>query len=143
MKDIDIARKILVEEDLGIVVVKDGKLIFKSRDRGIGPIYSLAVDMKEEAYKSSLADKIIGKGAALLCTYIGIEELYGKLISENGIGVLDRHQIPYSMDSSCPYIMNREKTDYCPIEKLSLDTEEAEVLLKRVENFLASINSKE
>ncbi|MCK9443709.1 MAG: DUF1893 domain-containing protein [Tissierellaceae bacterium] len=142
MNDIDIAKKILVEENLGIVVVKEGKEIFRSTDRGIGPMYTLATEMREESYKSSIADKIIGRGAALLCGYLGIEELYGKLISESGISALEHYNIPYFMDNSCPYIMNREKTDHCPIEKLSQDVEEPEILIEKIGKFLSSINSK-
>ena len=73
MKDIEIAKKYLNEENLTIAVVKSKKLIFKSKEKGIKPIYKLAKEMKEIAKDGVLADKVIGKGAALLCKYIGIK----------------------------------------------------------------------
>ncbi|NLV88162.1 MAG: DUF1893 domain-containing protein [Tissierellia bacterium] len=143
MKDIEIAKNIFQKEDMAIVVVKNGVVVFKSKDRGIKPIYRLAKEMKEEAHGASIVDKVIGKGAALLCGYLGIKEVHGVLMSKEGQTILDRYKIPYTMDISCPYIMNRDKTDYCPIEKLSLDIEDPEIFLSRVEEFFTSIRNME
>ena len=140
MKDIDLAKKVLDEEDLKIVLVKDGEIIFRSIDRGIKPMYYLARNLKEDARGGALADRVIGKGAAILCAYLGIESLYTDLISENAIGVLDKNKILYEYKESSEYIMNRDKTGYCPIEKRSLDTEDPELLLERIEEFLDSLN---
>lgn len=139
MKDIEIAKKVLEEENQKIVVVKNGQVVFKSVDRGIKPMYHLSKNMKEEVKGSSLADRVIGKGAAILCGYLRIDNLYTDLISENAIGILDKNEINYEFNSSCEYIKNRDKTDYCPIEKRSLDTEDPEVLLSRIEEFLNSL----
>ncbi|HAE91966.1 DUF1893 domain-containing protein [Tissierella praeacuta] len=141
MKDIDIAKELLVKEDLALVAVKNGEVVFKSKDKGIKPMYILATEMKARSYDASLADRVIGKGAAILCTYIGIKEVYGELISEGGLSILEEYKIPYTMERSCSYIKNRDKTDYCPIEKLSLDTKDPIVLLQRIKEFFISINN--
>ena len=133
------AKKILEEESQKIVVAKDGKVVFKSTDRGIKPMYYLAKNMKEEAKGSSLADRVIGKGAAVICSYLGVKELYAELLSENAISLLDKEDIKYDFKDKCDYIKNRDKTDYCPIEKRSLDTEDPEILLSRIEVFLNSL----
>lgn len=143
LKDIEIAKDIFQREDMAIVVVKNGKEVFKSKDRGIKPIYILAKEMKEEAFGASIADKVIGKGAALICGYLGIKEVHASLMSKEGEIILNKYNIPYTMDKSCPYIMNRDKNDYCPIEKLSMGIEEPEVFLSRVEEFFASIKNME
>lgn len=136
MKDIELAKEIFLKEDMAIVAVKNGEVVFKSKDKGIKPIYTLAREMKEEAFGASIADKVIGKGAALLCGYLGIKEVYASLMSKGGQLVLENYKISYTMERSCSHIMNRDKTDYCPIEKLSLDTEDPEIFLSRVEEFL-------
>lgn len=139
MKDIEIAKKILKEENQKIVVVKNGQVVFKSVDRGIKPMYYLSKNMKKEAKGSSLADRVIGKGAAIICAYLDIKDLYAELISENAIKILDKENINYKFNHKCEYVKNRDKTDYCPIEKRSLDTEDPEVLLSRIEIFLNSL----
>ena len=142
MKDIEIAKKILLEESLTLVVVKDGELVFKSVDKGIKPIFTLATEMKESANGGSLADRVIGKGAAILSGYIGIKEVYTELISEGGVRTLEKYNIAYTMDKSCEYIKNREGTGYCPIEKLSMDVDEPRELLEKLKIFFASIARK-
>lgn len=140
MKDIEIAKKYLKEENLAIAVVKDGKLIFKSQEKGIKPMYTLATKMKEISKGASIADRVIGKGAAMLCKYIDVKEVYGQLISINAIEVLEEASIIYSYESTCPYIKNRDKTDLCPIEKIATNTRDIDTLLERIEEFLNSIN---
>lgn len=140
MKDVEIAKKVLLEENLTLVVVKDGDVVFKSIDKGIKPTFTLATEMKELANGGSLADRVIGKGAAILCGYIGIKEIYTELISEGGVRTLEKYNIPYTMDKSCEYIKNRDKTDYCPIEKLSMNIEEPEIFIQSVKEFFAKVN---
>jgi tyrosine-protein phosphatase YwqE len=136
MKDIEIAKKYLNEENLTIAVVKSKKLIFKSKEKGIKPIYKLAKEMKEIAKDGVLADKVIGKGAALLCKYIGIKEVYGELISESAIKLLEDENIKFSYLNTTEYIKNRDKTGLCPIENMAMNIEDGEILLERIEAFL-------
>lgn len=140
MKDIDIAKRLLIEENLALVVVKNSEVIFKSIDKGIKPMYILATEMQEKAEGASLADRVIGRGAALLCGYIGINEVYTELISEGGIDTLKKYNISFTMAKLCPYIKNRDKTGYCPIEKISMDLEDPVLLLQKIKDFLASIS---
>ena len=140
MKDIDIAKGLLIKENLALVLVKNGEVIFKSIDKGIKPMYILATEMKDEAKGACLADRVIGKGAALLCGYIEINEVYTELISEGGVDTLRKYNIPFTMAKSCPYIKNRDKTGYCPIEKISMDLEDPILLLQKIKDFLASIS---
>lgn len=140
MKDIDIAKKILTEGNLALVVVKNSEVIYKSAEKGIKPMYILATEMKDKAIGASLADRVIGKGAALLCGYIEINEVYTELISEGGINTLNKFNIPFTMAKSCPYIKNRDKTGYCPIENLSMDLEDPVLLIEKIKEFLESIS---
>lgn len=137
MRDVDMAKEYLEKENLSLAVVKNGKLIFKSHEKGIKPIYTLAVKV-EDVKGSSLADRVIGKGAAMICKYIGVKEVYGSLISEAAVEVLNMADIKFSYGEICPYIRNRDNTGICPIEKLSLETEDVHELLDKIERFLYS-----
>lgn len=139
MKDIDLAKQILKEESLSLVVVKDGDVIYRSTDRGIKPMYDITNQMKEKVFQSTIADKVIGKGAALLCANLNIAEVYGGLISKAGMETLEKNNISYEYDESCEYIKNRDETDYCPIEKLSMGVEDPIELLEKIKIFIASI----
>ncbi len=140
MTDLKKAKELLEKENLTIVLVKDGKVIYKSKDKGIRPMFTIARELKEEGKGAALADRVIGKGAAILAAYVEIGEIYGKLISSAGIERLDHYGIPYSMETSCEYIKNRDKTDFCPIEKISMEIEDPKKLIESIENFLKNIS---
>lgn len=139
LTDIEIAKRILNEEDLTLALVKNGQVIFKSRDKGIKPIYILAKELKSDANGASLADRVIGRGAAILCGYMGIKEVYTDLISTEGEEILEVYKISFSSWRQCSYIKNRDKTDYCPIEKLSLNIDDPLILMERIEEFIRNI----
>ena len=136
MTDIEIAKKYLKEENLTLVVVKNEELIFKSKDKGIKPMYILATEMQETAKGASIADKVIGKGAALLCEYIGIKEIYSELMSEIAIKILNGANIDFTYSKSTPYIENRDRTGLCPIENIAKDLDNGEILLEKISEFL-------
>lgn len=135
MKDIDIARELLEKEGFRLVIVKDGEVIYKSHDKGIKPMYYAATELSHLAKGSFIADRVIGKGAALLCKLLGVKEVYTPLISETAIAVLKEANIIYSYDKSCSHIMNMKKTGLCPIEKMAMDSEDEGILLKRLDGF--------
>ncbi len=138
MKDIEIAVEILEKEQLTIAVVKDGKLIYSSKDKGIKPLYFVHknnIDLKD----SSVADRVTGKAAAMICTSACIKELNTKVISDNAIDILKETNIVYNYSVLTPYIKNRDKTGMCPIETLSLKAENINDLMTKIEEFLESL----
>lgn len=136
MNDIEKARQILEEKNYSLVVVKEGKVTFTSEDRGIKPMYYLSKNMKDEVKGGSIADKVIGRGAALLSIYLNIKQVYGKVMSKEAVEVLEGENIPYGFETLCDCIQNRDKSGLCPVEKLSLNIVDPTILLKKLEEFL-------
>ncbi len=135
LKDIELAKRILIDEECALVAVKNGEVIFKSMEKGIKPMYILATEKKDLMEDASIADKVIGRGAALLCTYLDISHVYGSLISKAGMETLEKNHILYEFGKSCDYIKNRDGTDYCPIERISMNTEEPLDFLEELRGF--------
>ena len=65
----------------------------------------------------SAADKIVGKAAALLFVLAGVRAVYGEVMSEAGLQVLQKHQVPCSYSTLAPYIINRKGDGICPMEE--------------------------
>ncbi|OLS03649.1 DUF1893 domain-containing protein [Tissierella creatinophila] len=138
MKDIEIAKELLQKEDYTLVVVKSGEILFTSRDKGIKPMYRLVKDMKEISIGASIADKVIGRGAALLSGYLRVKEVYGEVMSKEAVEVLEKDSIDYSFLTLCDYIKNRDRTGLCPIESLSLNKTDPIIFIEEVEEFFKS-----
>ncbi|WIV12625.1 DUF1893 domain-containing protein [Proteiniborus sp. MB09-C3] len=142
MKDLELAKEILEEKELTLAIVKEGKILFTSIDKGIKPIYTAVRELKEELKGASVADKVIGKAAAILCKYADIKELYTRLISSEAIKIFEDSSIKFFYDESSPYIKNRDKTDMCPVEKLSQKVDSPTELVQKISEFLDNMKKR-
>ena len=136
MKDLELVTRMLLESNNTFMAIKDGVVIFKSSEKGIKPMYIFATEYSLLAKGASIADRVIGKGAALLCSDLGLKGVYGELVSKSGIKVLESNGIACNYGNLCDYIKNRDKSDYCPIEKMSMNISSKEILLKKLNDFL-------
>ncbi len=99
--------------------------IYTSDKKGIAPV----MDRMKEDYHffqgAIVADRVIGKAAAMLLISSGAEKIYGELTSEHSFAVLEvaksvNPSFEYSVGEVVPYIINRAGTDMCPMEKTVL-----------------------
>lgn len=143
LTDIEIAKKILFEEDLKICIVKNKEVIYKSIKRGIYPMYDAVINQFNELEGASVADRVVGRAAALLNVYAKVATVYSEVISENALALLKENEIEVSYDTSVSGIQNREKNDACPIEKISSKVKDYEytALLLKIKEFLIDIKA--
>ncbi|WP_295885007.1 DUF1893 domain-containing protein [uncultured Anaerococcus sp.] len=132
MNNIDLAKMTLLENNHSIVVVKEDKVVYKSDKNGLLPIIDIYDSDKSILNGAAVADKVIGRAAALILIKANISELYTELISENAISILDDTNIKYQYNKKVKEIRNRDNTDMCPMEKLSLSTDDADQLIAKV-----------
>jgi len=132
-RDLELARSRLKDRDLTLVIVKEGKVIFETRSQGVGGFLKAIEKLGTRLIASSAADKIVGAAAAKLCVYSGMASVFAATISEEGIRVLQGNCIMHQFENEVPNILNIDKTDICPFEKLvigSRDPKEAYTKLK-------------
>ena len=136
---------LLHQENYSIVVMKETKQ-FTSIKRGIAPILELIDSDLTMLESSVVADKVIGKAAALLLAYGKIQSVYADIISEHAIQILEQYHIPYTYQTRVPYIVNRTNTGMCPMESSVLtlnDATKAPDLLKQaVAEMMSKKNEK-
>ena len=139
MKDVDIAREYLLKNHLNFVIVKDGQVIEESSARGIKPIYETYKNKVKFFREASVADRVIGKAAAMFLVSGGVKELYTDLISEIAIEILESSNIEVHYLKKVSMILNRTQEDMCPIEKLSSQTNDVDKLVEEIGKFLRNI----
>jgi len=120
MRDLEVARSKLKGENLSLVIVKDGKIVFKTMSSGIGGFLQAIELLNRELAESSIADKIMGRAAALLSVYSRVSAVFAVTISKEGIKVLEDNDIPYQFERRVPNILNSKGDDMCPFEKLTI-----------------------
>ena len=131
-QDSELAKLRLIE-DLSLVIVNKGKVLFETKKHGIMGFLEAIEKLDKTLVGASAADKIVGVAAAMLCAYAGVASVFAFTISEEGISALENNNVAYRFEKKVPNILNREKTDVCPFEKLAIESgssEEAYVKLK-------------
>jgi hypothetical protein len=119
-QDLELAKLKLTKKDLSLVIVKKGKVIFETKKPGIGGFLQAIEKMDKEMVAASVADKIVGVAAALLCIYSGVASVFALTISEGGIRVLEDNNVACLFEKKVSNILNRSKNDACPFEKLAM-----------------------
>lgn len=118
-RDLELAKAKLIEDNLSLVLVKKGKIIFETKKHGIGGFLQAIDKLDKKLIAASAADKVIGVAAAMLCAYSGVVSVFGLTISKGGAKVLEDNNISYSFEKKVSNILNRSKSDVCPFEKLA------------------------
>ena len=114
-------------------MVKENEIVYKSESKGLQSLISLYKTKKNTLEDSSIADKVIGRAAALILVDSNIKEVYADLISQNAIDILDKSNIPYEYKAQVKEIRNRDNTGMCPMEELSLKCVSADELIEKIE----------
>lgn len=117
--DLKLARQRLLQKNLSLVISKNGSVLFETQASGISGLLEAIEKLGNKMAGASVADRIVGRAAALLLAYSGADAVFAFTISDSGIEVLGNHRIAYEFDERVPSILNLSKTDVCPFEKLA------------------------
>ncbi len=99
-------------------VVYNDKGLFTSEERGIRPMILWLEEDCEFLRGASVADKVVGRAAAMIMVYAGVREVYASVISNGAIEVLRDAGIAVSYSMTAIAISNRRGDGICPMERL-------------------------
>lgn len=127
----------LLHRNGNTLVVANGE-VCTFQGRGISDLYHLLRDDAGFLQGASVADKVVGKGAAALMVLGGVSRLHASLISESALSLLRISRIRVSYGEKVPQIQNRTKTGICPVETLCRNAATAGECLPLIEEFMNS-----
>lgn len=134
--DIERARKMISENGLGLVAIKEGKVIMEAEDRGIRPFVQAVTDLGEKLRGAVIGDRVTGRASAMLCIYSGAVAVYTPLASDSAATELQLANIKLIADERTPRILNRQGTDMCPFEKMTEDLQSSNEVFQTLVDFL-------
>lgn len=135
--DLNIAKEKLKQKNLALVVAKRGEVVFETSSHGIGGLLKAIEELEKEMKGSSVADKIVGKAAALLCVHAGVVAVFAVIASETSIQALRDNNVLCRFENKVPHILNYERGGICPFEKLVFDISDPEEAYERLKSFAA------
>ena len=141
-QDLELAKLKLIEDDLSLVIVKKGKVIFETKKQGISGFLQAIEKLNKNLVAASAADKIVGVAAAMLCVYAGVASVFALTISEEGIKMLQDNNIAYLFEKKVSNILNRNKNDVCLFEKLAMDSGSSDEAYLKLESLSSQMMRK-
>lgn len=140
MNFLDKAKRRLLNSNHTFVCINEDT-VFTSEKQGIAPIMELLHKDENLLKGAYIADRVIGKAAALLLIKGEIKELYADIISEHAMLVLENSKIIVSYGKLVPYIENRKKDGMCPMEETVLNIESPEEAYVKLNEKIQSMQA--
>lgn len=126
--------KLLHDGHHSLVVANGDICTFDSR--GVTDLYDLFCNDPGFLAGASIADKVVGKGAAALMILGLVSELHADIISDAALELFCGSTVKVSYGEKVPYIINRDGTGWCPMETLCRDCKTAEDCLPLIQHFM-------
>jgi hypothetical protein len=126
MSDLDIAKSRLYGEDLTLVIVKNGEVLFETGSHRISGFLGAIEQVGARLEGASVADRVAGKAIALLCVYAKIREVYTEVLSRKAKAVFEENGIPCEWKELVDNILDSNRTGICPFEKAAADISDPE-----------------
>ena len=127
MTDMETAQQMLREGDFTCVACKGDRIHTDTR-RGVRPLLDW-LDAGTDLMGFTVADKVVGRGAAFLYRLLGVRSVYGDVMSIAAVKVLRAGGIEAQWGLLTEGIRNRANTGPCPIEYSTSVTEDPEEAL--------------
>ncbi len=123
-----------------LIIVEDDKVVLEDQQFGV---ISLVQAFGDKYDNIVVYDKLIGKAAAMLLLQYNPKYVYAKIITKEALKLLEGITVEY--DRVVENILNRDKSDLCPIEKIASTCENLETLYQKLFIFyhkLGVLNDK-
>ena len=117
-------------------VIRQGSETRTFHRRGVADLYDLYCNEPEFLRNAEMADKVVGKGAAALMVAGGVKALYAETLSLPALTLLANAGICTRYGKLAPFILNRTKTGWCPLENLCQWESNPEELIRTIRRFV-------
>lgn len=98
-----------------IALVSNNEVIIRDQ-KGIIPLLEL-INNNKKLNDFSVADKVVGKAAAILIIKANIKNVYAKTLSISAKNLFEEKNINVKYSFLVDFIKNKDNTDICPMEK--------------------------
>ena len=137
MEDIDLARSLLEEDKWNLVIVKKGRVLFGSRERGIAPFFQAVQSIGKGLHNAAAADRIVGLAVAMLCLHARITSVYAAIVSQGAFDMLKKNGVAVDSTNTVTHVSNYDGTDLCPFERMAGSCRKPSQLLAALESLFA------
>ena len=126
---------ILHNEGLTLVIKSADGTLHRFTQRGVKDLLTLVTERPEVLKEALVADKAVGKAAAACMVTGGVKRMHADVMSEPALHLLQEHGVLAEHGQLVDHIINRAGTGWCPMEKLSRDIDDPDVIIEKIKEF--------
>lgn len=128
----------LDQDDVRGVVRSIGGELRVFHNPGVRDLFELVAHEPHFLDGAVVADRVVGRGAAMLLALGRVERVYAKVISSQAYEVLHDADIKIDYGTMVNNIINRDGDDICPVEKLTMTISDPELAFVKIKGFLSN-----
>ncbi len=136
-QDIELARSLLENERWNLIIVKEGRVLLSSKERGVAPLFQAIQSMGKGLHNAAVADRIVGSAVAMLCLHARITSVYADVASNAALDMLQKNGVVIDARNTVSHISNSDGTDLCPFEKLAGSCQKPSQLMAALQSLLS------
>lgn len=137
----DSAMRILENSGATLVLLGENEKI-ESCERGVAKLLQLYGE-KKELSSFCAADKVVGKGAAVLFSLLQTKEVYAEVMSKEAKEILEENGVVARFKTLTEHIVNRRGDGICPIENAVGKERDLQKALVLIQNRLAEMKKQQ
>lgn len=123
-------------------VIQNGADLRTFTRRGVIDIYELLHHDAGFLHGASLADKVIGKGAAALMIQGGVKQVYAGVISKPALSLFQANNVQVNYRQCVDGIINRDRTGGCPLEQICSASDSVSELMPLITGFIHAMRQR-
>jgi len=125
--------KELEKTGLSLLIYSGEKVIFSSARTGMKPLLEAIEALGLKPLRGAIvADKVVGRAAALLIVYMDVAEVHAGVVSKTAAEVLRSYGLKYHFLREVESIKSRDGVIICPFERLVQGISDPEEAYKRI-----------
>ena len=136
------ARKMILTETATCILLQNGEIVHTGSGRGVKPLLAAYEQNPNLLRGAVLADKIIGKAAAMIVVLGGVRQVFALTMSTAAREYLAAHNIPSACDHEVKMIFNRTGDGLCPLEQSVLELSEPEAGYRALKETIRRLMAK-
>jgi len=130
MDDLELAENELKSRNVNLVIVKNGAVLYQSTASGMKGLLQAIEEYNGDLAGTAVADKIIGRAAAMLCVYSKVKSVFAITMTEGALKLLTKNRVAHKFERYVHRLMNSQGTDICPFERAIRDIDEPKEAFK-------------
>lgn len=119
-----------------LLALQDGTPVFRSASPGVRPLLELVDRFPEGIAGATAVDRLVGGCAARVFVMLEVGRVVADTMSGPGRRVMEQSGTPFSFRRLIAQVRNRDNTDVCPFEKLSLQHPDPTGLILAIRRLL-------